>query len=151
MSEKLASRPEVKLLDEVYRTVQMGAGAAEHLIKASHDSKLSAALTEELKAYRAIEAAALGQFSRIHEKPDEPGDMTRLMSGAGIRINTAVDSSSSHLAEMFIQGATMGVTELRGELNSCAKSRVGAESLKIAQSLLDRLEYGIEQFKPFLR
>ena len=151
MSEKLAKRPESARLDEIYRTVQMGAGAAEHLIKVSRDNKLSEALTDELQAYRALEAAALNRFTRRHEKTQDPGDITKLMAGAGIRMNTAVDSSSSHIAEMFIQGASMGVTELCGAINSYGSSHVSQETRKIADALLERLEDGIERFKPFLK
>lgn len=151
MAEKLARRPETALLDEMYRTLQMGAGAAEHLIKATRDTELAEALTSELKAYRALEAATLNRYNRRHQKPTDPGDMTKMMAGAGIRMNTALDASSSHIAEMFIQGAAMGVTEMCGALNSYGDANVSAETREIAEAIKTRLEDSIERFKPFLK
>ncbi len=126
---------DIELLNTVYGTVTMGAGATEHMMKVTNDPALKNEFTNQLKEYRAIEAAALGRLHRLHQSPEGYGSMTKLMSRAGIKLNTALDATSSHLAEMAIRGAGMGVTELEGAKNSCPSA--SEETKHLAQSVIE--------------
>lgn len=138
---------DIELLNTVYGTVTMGAGATEHMMKVTDDDALRSQFTNQLKEYRAIEAAALGRLHRLHQTPEGYGSMTKMMSRVGIKMNTALDSTPSHLAEMAIRGAGMGVTEIEGAKNSCPGA--SDESKHLAEAVIDlehRCEDGLKQW-----
>ena len=142
-------KDDVELLGTVYGTVTMGAGAVEHLLSVVKDDSLRDELTEQLGHYRAIEAATLGRLHRLHEAPEDYGVMSKLMSRVGIKLNTALDASSSHLAEMVIQGSAMGLTELEGARNSCPNA--SDEAKHLCSSLIEFEQRCTERMKKYLR
>ena len=142
-------KDDIELLGTVYGTVTMGAGATEHLLSVTKDPSLRDEFTNQLSHYRALEAAALGRLHRLHERPDDYGSMTKLMSKAGIKLNTALDASSSHLAEMAIRGADMGITEVEGAQNSCPDA--SDEAKHLATALIDFEKQCGEDLKKYLR
>lgn len=142
-------KDDVELLGAVYGTVTMGAGATEHLLSVVKDPKLRDEFTQQLGHYRALEAAALGRLHRLHETPEDYGVMTKLMSRAGIKLNTALDASSSHLAEMAIRGANMGITELEGAKNSCPGASDAAK--KLCEATIEFEQQCEDTLKKYLR
>ena len=70
------------------------------------------------------------------------------MSGMMIRAKTLTDRSPSRIAEMMIQGSTMGTIQMTRRLHSCEAA--DAEALLLAHKLLRTEENNIEQMKEFL-
>ena len=66
----------------------------------------------------------------------------------GVQWNTLTDDSASHIADMVIQGDTMGITSLTKELNSHPVTNAGVRNL--AQELLSEEHTYIEQMKQYL-
>lgn len=74
--------------------------------------------------------------------------MAKVGSFLSSKYNTAVDSSTSHIAEMMIQGTEMGVTKLLQKLNSI--SDCSNKYRKFAQELIDYETKSVEDLKAFL-
>ena len=55
-------------------------------------------------------AAAL--LAQQEEKPDSIGPMAKMASDMSTKMNTLIDKTSSHIAEMMMQGNMMGVIEI---------------------------------------
>ena len=71
----------------------------------------------------------------------------------GMRINTIADRSASHIADIVIQGATMGVVELTKARNfnpDADAQAQGIESFLITkqQEAIDRLKRFLAEKKP---
>jgi hypothetical protein len=74
--------------------------------------------------------------------------MGRVGMWMGIQMNTMTDSSASHIAEIAIQGATMGVIETMRDRASLPEADANAQG--IAYGFIAAQEEDIEAFKQFL-
>ena len=64
-------------------------------------------------------------------------------------MNTLLNASTSHLADMMIQGNTKGIVDLMKVVKS--NQSVQKEYYEIAQELMDFEEKNIEKLKAYLR
>jgi hypothetical protein len=82
--------------------------------------------------------------------PKEENMLTRAGAKIGMVMNTATDSTSEHLAEMMIQGLTMGVTELYRDIGEAEEVGISGEVLSLAQEALEFEEKSVEKLKTYL-
>lgn len=139
---------DIDILNTVYQSVSMEALAVEDLLEKAKDDNLKNALTDQLQEYHAFETQSLDRMHQRNEKPEDAGVMKKTMSRMGIRMNTAIDNTTSHLAEMVIQGSTMGITDLQSILNS---NRTASEDVqRLCSSLIHQEQHHINRMKAFL-
>ena len=74
--------------------------------------------------------------------------MAKTMSWTGIQMNTIKDKSNSHIADMLIQGTTMGIIEGRKLLNN--NPNADAEIVQILDNFVKMQENNVEKLKTFL-
>ena len=137
-----------KLLSRVAENARTGLDATDRLLRRAQDENMRRELECELDDYRAAAQRAEEMLSEIGEKSDRKGPLARAGMWAGIEVNTMIDRSSSHLADLVIQGATMGVidtTKARGEFPDA-----GAEAQDAASRFITRQQETIERMKEFL-
>mgnify|MGYP000743670068 CR=1 FL=1 len=78
-----------------------------------------------------------------------PGSAALTMSGMMLRAQTALDPSTSKLAEMMIQGSTMGTVEMTRRLHQLS-DQSDPELVSLGRQLLQTEEQNIQQMKRFL-
>ena len=61
--------------------------------------------------------------------------MTRMSAKWGAMMNTVRDSTSAHIAEMLVEGATMGVNDLLRQLREAENTTVSESALRLARDL----------------
>lgn len=77
--------------------------------------------------------------------------MTRAAVKMSMAVNTMTDSSASHIAEMMIQGANMGVTDLRRAISAEERSgEPNREAVALARETVSFEEGTAEKLKAFL-
>ena len=124
---------EIDLLSHVYQTAEMGQDGITSVLKRSRDPSLNQAL-DMLRA-RGIQ-------------PDGVGAVAKLSSGMMSAMKTMMDHSSTKIAEMMIQGSTMGVTKSLRTLRDCHPKDPKVKDL--ADKLLKTEQANIEEMKGFL-
>lgn len=144
----MKSKPDADILNTVYQAANMGASAISGLIERADDAQLKDALIDQLNDYHTYETEAISHMNKIEETPEDPGVMKKSMSRIGIKMNTAIDNTSSHLAEMVIQGSTMGITDLTSVINS--NRDASEETQRLCSSLIHREQHNINRMKSFL-
>ena len=73
--------------------------------------------------------------------------MNKMMTWSGVEMNTLMDTSSSKIAELLLQGTNMGIIEGRKLLNhKGTDNRVH----KLVQEYVDMQEDAVEKLKTFL-
>ena len=134
-------------MQDVVRNARTGRDAVEQLM-----NKTEGAMKEELRkehetyvhTQRAGERALLDAGGRA----EPAGPMARAGMWMGLQMETLADRSSAHIAEIVIQGATMGVIEMTKALNTYGSADPGARGL--ASRFVEQQNAAIERQKGFL-
>lgn len=136
------------LLQFVHKNAEMGQGTIPQVLEVVEEPKLRNALQSQLNEYESIAGRAETLLRQRGMEPNEGGEMREFVSGMMIRAKTLKDRSPSHIAEMMIQGSTMGTIQMTRRLHTCEAA--DGEVLLLAHKLLRTEESNIEQMKEFL-
>ena len=69
---------------------------------------------------------------------------------AGVAMNMMKDSTSSHVAEMMIEGLSMGVTDTTKRSRQAAENGCDPEALKLADEFISFQENSVDIMKKYL-
>ena len=138
------------MLDEMYRNVKMGADSIVNIMPKVSDKALREELTAQLEKYGAYSHKIEQILYSDGSAPKEEGVMTKLGAKVGMAMNTMMDSTTSHLAEMIIEGATMGVTNMTRLLRENENHPCSEEILDLAKDIIKYEENTIENMKKYL-
>lgn len=137
------------VLDESYRNIRMGREAINVIIGKVEDEDLALDLNRQACRYIQMEEKLQKEYYKAKETPPEDSLMNRTKLWGGIQMNTLLNASTEHLADMMIQGNTRGITDL---MKTVKKNKsVQKEYYEMAQELMDFEEKNIEKLKAYLR
>ena len=142
--------PAVELATELYKNITMGSDAVVHLLPKVKDNGMKTSMTAAMCYYEKT-AGKVKDFLTAHgaEAKEEPL-MTRMASRMGIAMNTAMDATSSHVAQMLIEGSTMAITEATRLCHRFEGQKGCEEMLAVAKDLSEFEQSHIEKLKAFL-
>ena len=118
----------VQLLQDVVRNARTGQDAVEQLMKKAEDATMRSELRKEQQEYAATRRESEQALTDAGGRAEPVGPMAKAGMWMGIEMETLADRSDAHIAEIVIQGATMGVIEMTKALNTyddaddCARS-----------------------------
>ena len=75
--------------------------------------------------------------------------MDTVMGWTGVQMNTIADKTPSHIAEIMIQGTTMGIIEGRKLINN-ETNQVNQDVKDLLNNFVTFQENNVEQLKKFL-
>ena len=139
---------EIDLLSHVYQTAEMGQDGITSVLRYSRDPSLRQALERQKREYRELQASAGDMLRSRGVQPDGVGAAAKLSSELMSAMKTMGDHSSTKIAEMMIQGSTMGVTKSLRTLRDCRPEDPRVKDL--ADKLLKTEQANIEEMKTFL-
>lgn len=137
-----------KLLQSVVENARTGLDACEQLIRKTKDAAVRDQLMTQRERYQSFAQDAERALCAAGGQPHAKNPMGRLGMWMGIQMNTMTDDSASHIAEIVIQGATMGVIETMRDRAALASAN--AEAQGMAAAFIKAQEEDIEAFKKFL-
>lgn len=137
------------VLDESYKNVRMGREAINVMISKVEDDELALDLNRQACKFMQLEEKIQKEYRKERTEPPEDNFVNRTMLWGGIQMNTLLNASTEHLADMMIQGNTKGITELMKVVK--ANKGVQKEYYEMAQELMDFEEKNIEKLKAYLR
>ena len=138
-----------QLLEEFYKNSRMGCETIDHLLPKVDSVRLKRELTNQRASYECYAKSAASMLrASYHKKPQEISPLKTASVRAGVFMNTAMDSTPSHIAEMMIQGGTMGVVDLTKQIKE--HQPCGREVQQLGQDLLAFEQKTIENMKSFL-
>ena len=140
-----------EVLLAVYKNVKMAGDSILTLMPKVKDAALKSDMTVQLSVFEAFASRATKLLAREGVKPEEENLLTRVSAKWGSMMNTMLDSSSSHIAEMLVEGATMGVTDMMRELREAENSRVSEDAPKLTRDVCAYEEKLVEEMKAYLR
>ena len=101
-----------EFLNKVYTNSQMATESISIVAQKVQDKNLLSDLNTQRQQYSAITAKATAELSNADELPKEKNVFSQTAAWSGIQMNTLFDKSSDHIAEMMIQGSTMGIIDM---------------------------------------
>ena len=135
-------------LDELNKGATMGMDAINVVIKYVKDEKLKNELIEEYANYEAVSDKVKSIYKKHSSKnPHEPNVMDKMMLSCGVKMNTMKDKSNSKVAEILIEGTTMGIVEGRKMLNN---KELDKEVHKLISAFVKVQEQHVETLKKYL-
>lgn len=137
------------VLDESYRNAQMGREAINMVIGKVEDDELALDLNRQACKFVQLEDKIRKEYQKAQAQPPEESLVEKTMLWGGIQMNTILNASTEHLADMMIQGNTKGITELMKVVK--ANKSAQKEYYELAQEIMDFEEKNIEKLKAYLR
>ena len=139
---------EINVLDELNKGACMGQDAISFILDKVENPKLKKVLDEQYQKYQTI----TDRISKIYpeysnKEPHETSAMNKAMTWYGIEIRTLMDSSTSKITELLLQGTNMGIIEGRKLLNH---KGTNTEVRKLIKEYVDMQEECVEKLKSFL-
>ena len=113
------------------------------------NNKIKKIVEDELKEYESFLKESKKLLKKNKIVPKDKGFMVEIMSKMGIKMEMLKDNSDPSIAEMLIQGFTMGVVEMEHKIDRY-KENADRSILKLAKHLLKFQQESIELLKPYL-
>ena len=88
-------------------------------------------------------------YENYGEIPEDKNIMDTVMGWTGVQMNTITDKTPSHIAEIMIQGTTMGIIEGRKLINN-ETCQVNKDVKDLLNNFVTFQENNVEQLKKFL-
>lgn len=139
---------DLDLLEKTYQNASIGITAIKAVLDKAENAELNNELHKHMRDYQEIADITKKQLIANGKKVKEESFYVRAMMKGNVKMNTMMNPSDSRIAQMVIQGETMGVTQMTKLLH--AKPNVDGPSKEIAQDFVKREEDNIEIMKKYL-
>lgn len=150
MMEKKHTSGNAEMLDKMYKNVKMGSDSMVNILPKVKDEALKAELTSQLDKYEYYSKQVAGMIYDEGGTPKEENILTKAGSKIGIEMNTMMDSTPSHLAEMVIEGATMGMTDMTKILREYENKACSESAIKLAKEIAQFEDKSVDALKKYL-
>ena len=87
-------------------------------------------------------------MSEYNVTPSKEKMMEQTMLWGSIQMNTLLDSSEQHIAEMMINGTTMGIIDMTKKLNELEQPK--SKRKEIAEEFIENSQAYIDMWKNYL-
>ena len=139
----------VQLLQDVVRSARTGQDAVEQLMKKTEEGRMREELIREKEDYAVTRRRGEQALADAGGSQEPAGPLEKAGMWAGLEMETLMDRSDAHIAQIVIQGATMGMIEMTRSLNTYDGADPDARSLA-SQFVVNQNE-AIDRQKGFLK
>lgn len=141
-----------EMLEKLYKSVKMGADTIVSLLPKidAEDAKFKSDLTMQMSGYESFATRINSLLREDGEDGKEDSMMSKMSAKIGTTMNTLMDSSVSHIADMIIQGSTMGITDTIKIMREYENTTASEASLTLARDIVKFEEDNIERMKAYL-
>ena len=137
-----------RLLNFVYQNAQMGVDSIRQLMGIVENKELKEHLKAQFQGYEEFQDTARRMLEENGFDEKEISAFSKISTYLMINMQLLTDKSTTHIAEMMIQGNTMGMTKSLKHLHDYHGKDERVRDL--ANKLLKTEEANIQQMKKFL-
>ena len=136
-------------LAEIYRTAQLALQSIANILPQVEDEEVKTELSAQHEQYEqfSARAAILAKDKGLELK--DPNPFKKMMLWGSVKMNSMMDNSRSHIADMMAQGSLMGITSLRttaGELSPDGDEEIR----KLLDDMIETEEIFEKKWKTYL-
>ncbi len=137
------------VLEEVYKATSMGVAASDYLLPKVADDTLRTQVERQRDNYQGMAQKAADLLKARGQVPHTgTNPMQKAMLWGSIQMETMADRTTSHMAQMMIEGSTMGIVDMQKRLNDLPPSQ--GEPRKLAEEFIEGEQHSIENLKKLL-
>jgi len=141
-------KTDIDILNEIHKGAKMGMDSISYIYEKIGDANFKDNLSFQYNQYSNILDSVNDVYKKYGEIPNDNNFKDKVMTWTGIQMNTMTDKSNSHIADMLIQGTTMGIIEGRKLLNN--NPDAPSDINNILNSFVTMQENNVEKLKTFL-
>lgn len=140
-----------ELLEKIYKDASMGRFSTQKLLEnlKGKDNKIIGVVESIFQDYSSFEQKAKEALVAQDKKPEEEGNMAKMMSSMGIFKEVLTDNSDSAIADLLIQGLSMGEIEMQKRVDN-ASDDINKDDLKLAKDFLKFQQKAQKELKKYL-
>lgn len=150
MTETASKNKTAELLLAVHKNVTASVDAIMNLMPKVKDDKLKSDMTVELSAFEAFASRTAKLLAEEGVKPEEASMLSKLSAKWSTMMSTMRDGTTSHLAQMMIEGATMGADELLRDLREAENSNASESAIRLTRDVCAYEEKLAHELKSYL-
>ena len=140
------------LLERLFKNVKMGSDSIMSLLPKidAENDKFKSDLTLQLNGYERFASRINTMLCEAGEEAKEDSIINKMSAKVGTTMNTLMDSSVSHIADMMIQGSTMGITDTTKLLREFENTSASEGALSLARDIIQFEDENSERMKAYL-
>lgn len=140
-----------ELLEYIYQNADMGQKALTDLLNdiKDKDCKIKKIVDKQIKEYEKYLKEAKELLKKHDITPQSKGIISDMITKMGIKKEVKKDNSDAALADMLIQGFTMGNLEMQKRIDNY-KEVADKKIIELAKKLLKFGENSIKELKTYL-
>ena len=135
-------------IGEVYRNASIALQSISDVVDEIENDDLKREINDQYKGYEDIINELTTYMRDMGYEIKDVSGMKKAMMWSAIKMNTAFDSSKSHISELMIKGTVMGITELTKLINesSCLTDQKALDFAKRLLALEEEYEQRLKKF-----
>lgn len=137
-----------RLVKSMCETARMGAEAIGMLVGKTDDEGMRETMLSQKAMYEKFDREGERILKSAGESIKSQGPLARAGTWMGIQMDTMMDNTPSHLADMLIQGSTMGVIEITRARSE--NPNADEEARNLTSEYLKTENENIERLKGYL-
>ena len=137
-----------ELLNFVYQNSQMGVITIKQLLEIAEDADFRKQIQSQMEEYQKINSKAKEMLEENGCDEKGLGTLEKVRTYLMIDVQTLMDKSTSHLAEMMLIGSTMGIVNSTRNLRKYKDAK--KEILHLMDDLLKFEDGNFKQLRAFL-
>ncbi len=141
---------DAELLQDIYSNVKMGSDSIINLLPKIKDDDMKTFMTTQLNQYEKYAMQVKNQLTSQGIEAKEVNPISKLGAKIGMEMKSMQDCTTSHMAEMMVQGSTMDVTDLLQKVSVYENCPECKNSVSLAKEIVAFEERNIEKMKEFL-
>lgn len=140
-----------ELIEKIYKDAAMGRFSTRKLLDnlKGRDNKITGDVESIFEGYSSFEEKAKEELLACDMTPEEEGSIAKMMSSMGIFKEVLNDNSDSSIADLLIQGLSMGEIEMKKRVEN-ASDDIDKDDLKLAKDFLKFQKDAQKDLKKYL-
>ena len=139
---------DITILREIQKNTQMAMSTIDTLLDKTDDSEFTMSLSKQSLGYAKIHNDAVEKLVEEQSGTYRTNQIADIMLRGSVHMGTLTNVSTSHLADMMIQGSNRGLTNMYKAVKHNALAQ--DMSMELAKELMDFEENCIEKMKEYL-
>ncbi|MDE7017340.1 MAG: hypothetical protein K2P65_07145 [Lachnospiraceae bacterium] len=139
---------DISILKEIQKNTQMAMSTIDTILDKTEDDDFTIRLSKQSIGYAKIHNDAVECLVEEQSGTYRANQIAELVLRGSVHMGTMLNVSTSHLAELMIQGSNRGLTNMYKAVkhNTLAQEK----SVELAKELMDFEEKTIEEMKQYL-